>query len=1192
MSTFSELLEAFRTQKHISKKDLAHQAGLTASYVSLLTRGERTAPSRQSVRALAKALALDEEETKHFFEVAGYPDAHALAEAVTMLAAQDPSFLQTDWGEAPDTSIFYGRQQEQTLLKQWIEDDTCRLVAVLGIGGIGKTLLATRVARSMQTSFAYVFWRSLQDAPPLESVLRECVQFITDQKSLTLPREKESWLAFLIESLLDAVRTHRCLLILDNFESVLQHGERTGQYREGYEGYARLLHRIGEISHRSCLLLTSREKPKEIVQLEGLSAPVRSYVLLGVNQVDGQELLQRKGIFGSEEAWALLISRYSGNPLALKLIAELILELFGGRVAEFLQAESVIVGDMLDLLEQQFRRLPVFEKEIMYWLAIEREPVSLAELRRNILRPVFERVLVEALDSLRRRSIIETMSAGRFTLQPVIMEYVTGLFVQGICQEIDQQHLNLFESHTLLKAQAKDYIRERQARFILEPIKQHVLATSGLAGSEQRFQEILERLRQARSQALSYAAGNLLNLLISLGVELSRYDFSNLPVWQAYLQEIRVQGINFASADLASSVFTDTFDSTLSVAVSADGKSLAAGTADSEIRLWSMEDGTLEGVLKGHTDWVRSISIDYSGALLASASEDQTVRLWNLSTQRCQAILRGHTGRVYVVAFSPNGTYLASASEDKTVRLWEVASGSCLRVYREHTNRVWAVSFSPDATLLASNSEDQTIRIWDIASGRCLNVLEEQSSREEPMSRAGHITRIWSVTFSPNGKLLASGGKEQAVLLWDVASGQQLKALKGHSNWIRSLAFSPNGRYLASSSDDTTVRLWEGESGQALKTLEGHVNRVRSLAFSPDSQVLVTGGDDQTINLWEVQTGRRLKRIHGYITRTWCIAFNTEGNLLASSNEDRAVRVWDVRTGKCLSVLREQTNWARSVAFSPDGVLLASGGEDQLVRIWNVATGSLVQVFQGHTSWIYGVTFDPTGARVASCSEDQTVCLWDLQTGQPTILQDFFDWVRAIAFDPTGSLLASGGEDQKLRLWDMHTGRCLQTLEGHTDGICSVAINPAGTLVASGSEDQTVRIWDLASGQCLSVLHKKGSYVRSVAFSSAGDLLASGGDDEKVSLWDVASGVCVQELQGHVKRVSSVAFSPDGQFLASGAYDGTIKLWDVRSGSCVRTLSRTRPYEGMNIANVRGLTLAQKSALHDLGAIESQPPGL
>ncbi|HEY1354097.1 MAG TPA: NB-ARC domain-containing protein [Ktedonobacteraceae bacterium] len=1192
MSTFSERLEALRIQKHISKKDLAQQAGLTASYVSLLTRGDRTAPSRQSVRALAQALALGEQETQQLFELAGYPDAPAPIEAVTMPGAQDPPLPQTDWGQAPDTSIFYGRQQEQARLKVWIEDDACRLVAVLGIGGIGKTALASRVARSLQTSFVSVFWRSLQDAPPLESVLRECVQFLTDQKSLTLPREKERWLPFLIEALLDAMRTQRCLIVLDNFESVLQQGERTGQYRAGYEGYARLLHRIGETSHRGCLLLTSREKPREIVQLEGLNAPVRSYVLLGVNQADGQELLKRQGIFGSQEAWALLISRYSGNPLALKLIAELILELFRGSVAAFLQAESVIVGDMLDLLDQQFRRLPVFEKEIMYWLAIEREPVSLAELRRNILRPVFERVLMEGLDSLRRRSIIETVGAGRFTLQPVIMEYVTGLFVQSICQEIDEQQLNLFESHTLLKAQAKDYIRERQARFILEPIKQHVLATCGLAGSEQRFQQLLEHLRQARWQALSYAAGNLLNLLIALGVELCRYDFSSLPVWQAYLQEIHVQGINFASADLASSVFTDTFDSTLSVAVSADGKSLAAGTADSEIRLWSMEDGTLEGVLKGHTDWVRSISIDQTSTLLASGSEDQTVRLWDLDTRRCQAILRGHTGRVYAVAFSPAGTHLASASEDQTVRLWEVASRTCLRVYREHTNRVWAVSFSPDTTLLASNSEDQTIRIWDIASGRCLKVLEEQSAREEPVSRAGHITRIWSVTFSPNGKLLASGGREQAVLLWDVESGQQLKALKGHSNWIRAVAFSPNGRYLASSSDDTTVRLWEVESGQALKTLEGHVNRVRSLAFSPDSQVLVTGGDDQTINQWEVHTGRRIKRIHGNITRTWCVAFNSKGNLLACSNEDRAVRLWDVRTGQCLSVLREHTNWARSVAFSPDGQLLATGGEDQLVRIWHLATGSLLKIFPGHTSWIYGVTFDPTGSRVASCSEDQTVCLWDLQTGQPTIVQNFFDWVRSIAFAPSGELLASGGEDQKLRLWDVRTGQCLHTLEGHTDGICAVAINPAGTLVASGSEDQTVRIWDLAGGQCLSVLHKKGSYVRSVAFSPGGDLLASGGDDEKVSLWDVAGGTCVQELQGHVKRVSSVAFSPDGQFVASGGYDGTLKLWDVSSGSCVRTLSRTRPYEGMNIANVRGLTLAQKSALHDLGAVEIQLPDL
>ena len=75
--------------------------------------------------------------------------------------------------------------------------------------------------------------------------------------------------------------------MLDNVESVLQVGYRTGQYREEYEGYGRLLQRIGETEHRSCLMLTSREKPKEIARIEGNTAPVRSLLVSGIQQAGG-----------------------------------------------------------------------------------------------------------------------------------------------------------------------------------------------------------------------------------------------------------------------------------------------------------------------------------------------------------------------------------------------------------------------------------------------------------------------------------------------------------------------------------------------------------------------------------------------------------------------------------------------------------------------------------------------------------------------------------------------------------------------------------------------------------------------------------------------------------------------------------------------------------------------------------------
>lgn len=71
-----------------------------------------------------------------------------------------------DWGEAIDVSIFYGRTHELTKLQQWIEQDKCRLVALLGMGGIGKTALSVKLAQLVQEGFEFVIWQSLRDSPP------------------------------------------------------------------------------------------------------------------------------------------------------------------------------------------------------------------------------------------------------------------------------------------------------------------------------------------------------------------------------------------------------------------------------------------------------------------------------------------------------------------------------------------------------------------------------------------------------------------------------------------------------------------------------------------------------------------------------------------------------------------------------------------------------------------------------------------------------------------------------------------------------------------------------------------------------------------------------------------------------------------------------------------------------------------
>src|SRR5262249_8638208 len=133
------------------------------------------------------------------------------------------------WGEAPDVAGFLNRVSERALVRQWVLDEGSRLVAVLGLGGIGKSLLAPRLAPDLAPSFERVFWRSLRDAATPSEWLAEALRFLAPDVAPESGGE-----AALLRRLLELLRETRCLLVLDNVETILEPGGPVGKYRVGY----------------------------------------------------------------------------------------------------------------------------------------------------------------------------------------------------------------------------------------------------------------------------------------------------------------------------------------------------------------------------------------------------------------------------------------------------------------------------------------------------------------------------------------------------------------------------------------------------------------------------------------------------------------------------------------------------------------------------------------------------------------------------------------------------------------------------------------------------------------------------------------------------------------------------------------------------------------------------------------------
>ena len=1127
--------------------------------------------------------------------------------------------VSENWSEAVDVEGFKGRAEEISELTRWIVNRKCRLIAVLGFGGIGKTMLAAKIVKQVRDDFDYIIWRSLSNSPQLNDILTEILQFLSKENHSDFDSDNDNHNKKILH-LVDVLRKHRCLIVLDNVESILGSSEGkvhelAGKYQDGYQNYGDLFQKIGETSHKSCLLLTSREKPLQVAMLEGKNLPVKVLQLQGLKLEDANAILKDKGFTNSTcstKQLKQLVDLYSGNPLALKMVATTIYDLFDNNVSEFLKQigqKTAVYGDIRTLLEEQFNRLSKLETQLMYWLAINRDSVSLVHMKKDLIIQDNIRIL-ETVESLLWRSLIEKAvdyGVGRFSLQSVVAEFITKRLVVQAAEEIirtsDSKIFNDFKiinTYPLIKARSLDYFRQRQERSILEPLNNHLLEffDNNKEELKSHLKSILDLLRDKPPAEKGYAAGNIINLMRHLQInkpqiDLSGENFSNLTIRQAYFKDVRLQDTKFTNSDLKNSVFSDTMSSLVSVGFSHDARYFAAGVINGEVRLWRTDEIKLFSILKGHTAWVWAFTFSPNNKTIASGSADYKIKLWDINSGECTDTLK-HDSKVYSLAFNSDGTRLASASEDKSVKIWDIKTGEREKTLSGHDAPVLSVDFHPkQKDIIASSDTKGKIKLWNIRTEECLKTFYVQY-KDSLIKEEDKI--IHAIHFHPDGELLVSCGADKTVRLWDLATGNDKPPLFGHEGKVYKVRFSPDGKIIASCSEDRTIKLWDTDSGECKQTLSGHTSQVWDIAFHPSGRTLISGSDDQTVRIWNIATIGNIEDetcwniLKGYTRGVFSLAFSPDSKILVSAQNGQ-IHLRELENPECCYQLQGHKGLIRSVDFSSDGRTLASGSADRQIKLWdiqNIHDGKEILRLKEHENWVWSVVFSPDGQTLASGGEDNTIRIWNVKTGACTrVIMGHSQWVCAIAFNPRDSTIASGSADSTVKLWDVNTGKCIRTLDEHTDVVYSVAFSPDGKILATGSEDKTIKLWNPITGECLHTLRQHTQQVYSVAFSPDGKMLASGSGDTTINLWQVETGKLLHTLaDGHTLPIRCVAFSPDGKLIASGGEDEKIQLWDIDTYQSFKQLNSRRFYEGMKITNISGLTEPEKASLRGLGAVE------
>ena len=1106
----------------------------------------------------------------------------SLAAPVKLLS--DSGYI-TDWGTAADVPLFYGRDCELTALTQWVQTNRCRLINVLGMGGVGKTSLTIHLAQTLQNDFDALVWRSLKAAPSLDSLLDNLLKSLVPDPNLSIPDTTVGKL----ERLIEAFRAKRCLVILDNLDVLLESGKKCGAFQAAYEDYSEMLQSVGGIFHKSCVLITSREKPQGIDTLEGNGLPVQTYYLSGLDPHSSQQILANHGLTGTSQHFLHLINYYSGHPLALKITSTSIRDLFDGNIAQFLFQGSGVFNGLQKLLKQQLERLSTLEESILYWLAIHQEPVAIEQIQEDLTPQPTKSHLLEAMESLRRRSLIETAKPAiasashnfvAFTLQPVIMECLIDCLIEHLFVEITQVAPQFFLRYALIKAQTEENLRDIQTRFILKPLADHL---RGYFNAEsvltQHLKNLLQQLQTLSPHHIGYGGGNLLNLFRYLKTDLTGYNFSGLVLRQAILHDVFLRQTNFTQATFIQCSFANTFGGITSIAFSPDGHQFATCDTNGNVALWSVAG--LHPIAKciGHDFWAWTVTFSPDNTLLASCGQDQTVRLWDTSTGHCCKILQGHISIVLDVAFSPDGQFLLSSSNDGSIKQWDITTGNGIKTYASQKKCVWGVVFAPDGQHFYSGGEDNQICYRSIETGDCLKVF------------TGHSQWIMAIALSPDGRQLASASMDGTVKLWCTTTGTCLYTFSGHLAPVLSVAFSPDGLTVASGSYDHTVRLWNTRTGNCSQLLKKHTNRVWCVDFHPSGMLLASGGDDNTTRFWNPYTGDATNALQGHSNGIYSLAVHPTLPILASAHEDQTIRLWKIppntisqeTSGPC-HTLRGHQNRILALAFSPDCSTLASGSLDRTIKLWNPETHQCRLTLQGHTSWIWDIAIHPNSKILASASYDRTVKLWNIETGHCThSLSGHQGSALSVAFSPDGQWLASGGYEQTIKLWQVTSGDCIRTWYAHPSRVWAVAFSPDSQWLATAGEDHQIMLWEVRTGSLVQTFSGHHQSVLCLRFSTDGQYLFSSSGDGTIKQWDLHAGICFQTFSGHNNWAWSVAVLSD-RITLSCSLDETIRCWDTVSGQTFQLLEVPRPYTEMNITAVKGLTDAQHQTLEILGA--------
>lgn len=644
------------------------------------------------------------------------------------------------------------------------------------------------------------------------------------------------------------------------------------------------------------------------------------------------------------------------------------------------------------------------------------------------------------------------------------------------------------------------------------------------------------------------------------------------------------------------------------IALSNDGKWLAAAGADNNIRVVQTSDGAVAKTLTGHAAAVTGLQFTTDGSLLFSASKDKTARVWNLATGQPAGQL-DTPAEILCVLLSPDGKRLLTGHADNLIRGWNVpfdapkpAEGDKpaepvkpVVQMQGHGGPVTALANVPGQPHVASGSQDATWRVWDINSGAGVR-------------STAHNAPVTSVVVRADGQFVISAGGNVARLF--NINGQQVAELKGNQAAQRNVllltdddAVMKSRIGIADAGFKAAEKNFKEREEQTKKAVEAKTNAEKAKteadakvktatdAVAAAKAELANKADDEALKKKVAdaeaaaakETEAAKKAMDALDAAVKAVAQSEKGQQTADEQQKVAKQAHEaeVALGKAAedklnaakAALPATDKPVRTVSFSADGKVAITAGDDGFVRTWDAKTGKPMDEFPGHASPVNFLASGPDRLLV-SVGEDKSVVLRDANPPwqfagvigpNPSAPLDlapspFVNRVLSLAFSPDGKLLATGGGEPsrsgEVLLWNVESRAFVKALpDAHSDTVFAMEFSRDGKWLVSGAADKFVKVHDVESGKLVKSFEGHTHHVLGVTFKADTNRIASAGADNAIKIWNVETGEQHRTIQNYTKQVTSIHFIGVTDNIISGSGDKTVKMHRANDGGNYRGFS-------------------------------------